>query len=367
MRRKIPLLRGLAILWVLIGHSALWGIEPLSPPPGVPFALDAWRMAQYELLAALAELSYFSVPAFFFGAGLFATMAVQKPGLRENAAFLRARAKGMLIPLGIWSAVAFVVAVLLGIPSLSAYLHNRLALGQIEWGYFFPLALLQMYLLMPLMVDQAKRHPKRLLAIGVAVQLLAVAARVVGSLTGFLSDVPTVGAGPGNYAVWRWSAYITAGVVAGLHATAIETWLKAHRRGLWVAFGLSTVLMLAEGHFLAIRTLDAGWFSSQTHPAVMLFAFSALALYFSLDIAPRPATRFIEGLGNISFGLFLVHPIWFRVMHALLLHFAPAVTQAQPMLLAVVYFVVGAGPCYWVLSRLFKSKYKPKAVTIFGH
>jgi fucose 4-O-acetylase-like acetyltransferase len=196
MRRKIPLLRGLAILAVLIGHAALWGIEPLNPPAGSPLSVDPWTRLQFELLAAVVELSYFSVPAFFFGAGLFATFAVQKPGLRANAAFLRARTKGLLVPLGIWSVVAFGVAWVLGIPSMSAYARNRLALGQVEWGYFFPLAMLQMYLLTPWMVDQARRAPRRLLVLGLGVQVLVVAARGLGSLAGVL-DVATLGAGRG--------------------------------------------------------------------------------------------------------------------------------------------------------------------------
>lgn len=366
MRRKIPLLRGLAILAVLIGHAALWGIEPLNPPIGSPLSVDPWTRLQFELLAAVVELSYFSVPAFFFGAGLFATFAVQKPGLRENAAFLVARTKGLLVPLAIWSVVAFGVAWVLGIPSMSAYALNRLALGQVEWGYFFPLAMLQMYLLTPWLVDQARRAPRRLLALGLAVQLLAVAARGLGSMAGVL-DVPTLGAGPGNYAIWRWSAYITAGVVAGLHASALERWLKARRRQLLALLAVSTVLMVVEGHVLAAGTLDVGWFASQTRPAVLLFAFAALAAFFAVDFPARPAVRFIEGVGALSFGLFLVHPIGYRILHELFAHFAGTLAETQPLALAPVYLVLGAGPCYWVLSRLFRSRHRAKAALIFGH
>lgn len=367
MRRKIPLLRGLAILAVLVGHAALWGMEPLVPPPGAPLVLSPWALWQYQILGALAELSYFAVPGFFFGAGLFATFAIQKPGLRENLGFLKARTKGLLVPLVIWSFVSFGVTYALGIPSLSRYLWNRLELGQVEWGYFFPLAMLQMYLLAPVLVDQARRRPVRLLVFAFVIQGLAVAARMAGSLGGFLESVPTLGAGPGNYAIWRWLAYIACGVVASLHATAIEGWLKAHRRGLLVGAVVAAGLMLAEGRLLAEGLHDPSWIPSQTRPGAMLFAFTSLAFFFSLDIVTSPTTRWLESVGNISFGLFLVHAIWFRVLHHVFVTHASAFARAQPLALAPVYLIVGGAPCIWVLSRLFRSKHRALAATVFGH
>ena len=88
------------------------------------------------------------------------------------------------------------------------------------------------------------------------------------------------------------------------------------------------------GHVLAVGTLDVGWIASQTRPAVMLFAFAALALFFATDFPPRPVIRLIEGVGALSFGLFLVHPIWYRIMHELFTHFAATLAHTQPLALA---------------------------------
>ena len=367
MRRKVQLLRGLAILAVLVGHAALWAIEPLAPARGVPLALEPWPLWQYHFLGAAAELSYFAVPAFFFGAGLFASYAIHEPGLHENAAFLGARVKGLLRPLLFWSVVSFGVTWALGIPSMSAYLLNRLALGQIEWGYFFPLAVLQMYLLAPLLVDQARRRPVRLLVVAFAVQGLALAARMAGSVWGFLETVPTLGAGAGNYALWRWLAYIACGVVAGLHSTAIERFLSPRRHRLAGLALVSAGLMLAEGRLLAEGLDEPGWIASQIRPGAVLYALSCLALFFSVTISPTPATRFIESAGGVSFGLLLLHPVCFRVLHHVLVLRAPELVRAQPVAAASIYLLVGGVPCVWMMTRLFQSRHRAFAATVFGH
>lgn len=371
MRRKIPLLRALAILAVVIGHAALRAMGPLEPAAGVASNLEGAAALQYGLLFALAQLSFFAVPAFFFVTGVFCTFAIQKPGLAANAGFLRGRLKALVVPLLVWSLVAFAADFVLGIPSLSTYLAAHARAGEMEWGYYFLLAMMQVFLAAPFVVDLARRRPHALLAASIALHVVVLGVRLLAGLDvaglGALAEVPAVGSWRGDWAIWRWQLYLVLGVLAGLHGSKVEAWLRAHRRPLLFGAGVGALVVVTEAWAFSSGLRQMDWFHSQLRPLVPLYACVVLAAWFSLDIKATARTAAFEKVGNLSFGLFVVHPIAYKVLARIVDRLAPGFGLQWPVAVALVCLVFGALVPYLVIAALSRSRFRGQAALVFGH
>jgi peptidoglycan/LPS O-acetylase OafA/YrhL len=371
VRRKIPLLRALAILAVVIGHAALRAMGPLEPAPGVASSLEGAVAVQYGLLFALAQLSFFAVPAFFFVTGVFCTFAIQKPGLAANAGFLRGRLKALVVPLLVWSLVAFAADFVLGIPSLSTYLVAHARAGEMEWGYYFLLAMMQIYLAAPFVVDLARRRPNVLLAASIGLHVVVLGVRLLAGLDvaglGALAEVPAVGSWRGDWAIWRWQLYLVLGVLAGLHGSKVEAWLRAHRRPLLFGAGVGALVVVTEAWAFSSGLRQMDWFHSQLRPLVPLYACVVLAAWFSLDIKATARTAAFEKVGNLSFGLFVVHPIAYKVLARIVDRLAPGFGLQWPVAVALVCLVFGALVPYLVIAALSRSRFRGQAALVFGH
>lgn len=361
MRERVPLLRGLATLAVLFGHAGLYAQDPLLPPLGQVVALSGVDRWVYTLLGTPTQLSDFAVPGFFVIAGLL--------GAGAQGASLRVRAAALLVPLALWSVVAVGVTALVGnIPGpLSSFLWSRLQMGQVEWGYAIPLALVQCALLAPLLAGTCARRPVAALGVAFAVQALAVALRLAGSLGGVFDTVPGIGSAAGNFVVWRWCGWFVGGLVLGAHPIAAQSWLARNRAVLWALTLGGLALALAEAELLPAWTGDAGWIASQHRPGSTLYAFGFLGLFFA---APRTPGRWVgrlEGLGRVAFALWLLHPIVYRVAHRALLFLGVDTVRAHPLLMAGAYAFGAAVPL--VVVTLFLARRLPRPVfrRVFGH
>jgi peptidoglycan/LPS O-acetylase OafA/YrhL len=370
VRRKVPLLRALAILAVVIGHAALRAMGPLEPADGAHAAHEGAVALQYGLLFVLAQLSFFAVPAFFFVTGLFCTFAIQKPGLAANAGFLRGRLKALLVPLAVWSVVAFTADLVLGIPALPAYFSAHARAGEMEWGYYFLLAMVQVYLVAPFVVDLARRRWRGLLVGSVALHLVVLGVRLAAGLDaglGAVADVPALGSWRGDWAVWRWQLYLVLGVLAGLHGSKVEAWLRAHRRPLYAAAGVSAVAVVGEAFAFSTGLAQMDWFHSQLRPLVPLYACAVIAAYFATDIQATARTAALEKVGNLSFGLFVVHPIAYKVLARVVDRLAPGLGLEWPVVVALVCLVFGALVPYLVIAALSRSRFRGQAALLLGH
>ena len=372
MRDKVPFLRGLAVLAILLGHVALYAQDPLQPVRGevlTSTGVDRWI---YWLLGTPTQVGDFAVPAFYVMAGLLCV-----PSMRSDARgrYLGRQAVGLLTPLLLWSFVAVGVTYAVGsIPSMPVFLRSRLALGQVEWGYALPLALLQFYLVTPLILRTCERRPGLVLGVAFAVQAAAIGLRLSGSLTGSLADIPTLGASAGQYAIWRWCGFFVAGLVLGLHPEPARRWLLSRRRILWIVTGAGLGLALLEAEYLPELTRDSGWISLQVRPGSTLYAFGGLALYFGAPRPEGPWVRRIARIGGVAFALLLLHPIVFRVLQRVLALLGPLggstgleLLRLHPLLAGLAYLLLGAVPLVWCMVRLYDSRWRSVARRVLGH
>jgi hypothetical protein len=361
MRERVPLLRGLATLAVLVGHAGLYAQDPLLPPLGQSVALTGVDRWVYSLLGTPTQLSDFAVPGFFVIAGLL--------GAGAQGASRPVRAAALLGPLLLWSVVAVAVTAGVGnIPGpLGDFLWGRLLMGQVEWGYAIPLALVQCALLAPLLADACARRPVAALGVAFGVQMLAVALRLAGSFGGVFDTLPGLGSAAGNFVVWRWCGWFVGGLVLGAHPVAARAWLAGRRPLLWGLTLLGLALALLEAEFLPTWSGDAGWIASQHRPGSTLYALGFLGLFFAAPRTPGRWVDRVEALGRVAFPLWLLHPIVYRVAHRALLFLGADTVRAHPLLMAGGYVLGAAVPL--VVVTLFLSHRLPRPLfrRIFGH
>jgi fucose 4-O-acetylase-like acetyltransferase len=168
--RRLLLLAGIAVTGVILFHGAGWGFTAMFAwahrylPAGADLA-GARTEASYAAFRVIEQLAVFSVPAFLFISGFYVVFATPraKPGPAWEV--LRPRLVWLIVPYLIWNAVVFVGFRIQG-TSLTLPQFVRLILtGAGTPAYYYIPALVQLYLLSPLLVRWAKRSwPTLLLA-----------------------------------------------------------------------------------------------------------------------------------------------------------------------------------------------------------
>ena len=292
MRRTIPILRGLAILGVVLNH-ANWHV------------LSQFQAgdARGYLFLALDQIGKFAIPAFMTIAGYFIAYATSGGKRDLSWQIIRVRLVGLLWPWLIWSAIMMIGQSFQGSSiSLPAFLRIL-----IVHYYFIPLLALY-YLIAPLVVKLARRNTRMLLVGAAIVQLLAIAlfyARVYhprfpGALNSWV-DI-----GPLQYL--RFAFYFPFGVVCGMSPRAVKNTLTRFKSALpWLTlllFGLTIVetvsIYNAGGEIWPIG-------GDQTKLSSALFS-TALVLCFTIfDKLTTPSVRTVKKLGTHSYGLYLCH------------------------------------------------------------
>jgi peptidoglycan/LPS O-acetylase OafA/YrhL len=292
LRRTIPILRGLAILDVILAH-ANWHVLArftAGDVRGYPFVV-------------LDEMSKCAVAAFMFIAGYFIAY-VTSGGKRDLPwQVIRARLENLLWPWLVWSAV-FVVG--------HSFQDRPIALVEflralIMHYYFVPL-LICYYLLARVLARWAKTHTRVLLIGAAIVQLLAVALFYARAYhPGFPEALkPWVDHGPLQYL--RFALYFPFGIVCGMFPRRVEETLARFRPVLpWLAllaFGLS----VAENS-MAYNTGGAFWplRGLRTKLSSALFCVTFILCFVAFEGLKVPFSRMVSQLGARSYGLYLCH------------------------------------------------------------
>ena len=367
MRRDIPLLRGFAMVAVLVGHSAARALtDRYLPEHGVAVQLSGWPLAQYWLLTSINQLTNFAVPAFFFITGIFVTYAVRPEPSPANWKFVRGRLKSLLAPFLIWSAIAVLEDVALRQPLGWPYWRSALRSGGVTWGYYFVPALMQFYLLAPLVVRWAAKYPWRTLGVAVTIELASMVMLLVGQFWGLFSTIPGVGSHAGFALATRWIAFFVLGVCVAPHASAVSAWLKSHRKTVAAITCLLGAAAVFEGQYLSSRLLDMAFILTQHRIFLATYSVSAMALFLSFDIPRGRLSRALEKLGAVSFGVYLVHPLVLKGLYRVMQHFAPAFLDDQPVAAFAIYFVIGLSTPWAAIEYLQRTRLRPVAFHVFG-
>ena len=337
MKRQFPALRGLAILLVVFNHAVTLSLNAASQY-GYP-TQAGWERV---LLTGLKTLGLLAVPAFLFFSGAFVVYALQgrplAPAYRTVALALR----HIVVPYVLWSAVFYLVVFLLQGEryTILEYAKN-LAVG---YPYNFVPLLAFFYLIAPLLVRAAGRHPWPVVLVSAAYQLFT-AAVLSPDLVGFaLPEVayrltlPVL-----RYTIATWGVFFPAGVVCALHAERITPFLQRVR---WALAALAVAAFgLAFGTQLGVL-----------HQPLALLACIGLVMVLFLLVRREalPMVTELEWMGRRALGLYLTNLISISLALAAVRAVAPVLFQQMLVLvsLVIVFTISVLGLLFTAVERL---------------
>jgi peptidoglycan/LPS O-acetylase OafA/YrhL len=260
--------------------------------------------------AALMLLHY-TRSAFFV---LMAIVLVRSAERSGRTGKLRRRLTLVGVPYLVWSAIYLVVSWATGArdrPWDGAGL--ALLTGTAWYHLYFLLVTMQFYVLLPAflwLLRRTRRHPWALLGVGLAFAVV---------FTGWLHYTNWA---PGPLATYRaydgqllptYTFLFVAGGVAALHLDAVLDWLTDHRRAI-LAGTLAGAVAMEVLYFVLIATgtrADAA--ADPVQPVMQLWA---VVLVAGLGAAATrwtavgaPHVRWVDRASDLSFGVYLVHPL----------------------------------------------------------
>jgi peptidoglycan/LPS O-acetylase OafA/YrhL len=226
--------------------------------------------------------------------------------------------------------------------------------GNAEYHLYFLLVILQLYVVFPALLKFVRRTSSQAWPILAAVAVLNL------SWLAVLHSVPTPAGLPGFF--WRhayellptYFMYVLAGCYAALHLARLQSF--AHQRRRVLTLGAVSAAALAVAAYVAQlggrAPRDAG---AVLQPAMVLSAAGAAILLYLAGsrwaAGPRPHEQALRTASDISFGVYLAHPL---VLAVLLDHGLGAGQGIRSLVPTTVGFVVplaGAAALTTVVRR----------------
>lgn len=263
---------------------------------------------------AVLEVAHVTRSVFLMLSAFVLTYSVRRRPLGP-VAFWRRRYPLVVVPYATWSLIYVLTGGDLRSPAHVAALYlTDLYDGRAKFHLYFLLLTMQLYLVFPALVAAFRRHPRVLVpATGVA-----LAAQLA------FTTAVHYGSGPGLLGVWirhqdtwllSYVVYVLAGMAAAVHLDAVTGWVRAHSRAIyltWVAsVGAALAGYVADLTVLRYSPLKA---SEVFQPAVTVEAVTATAAQYALglrlvDRLGDRARRWLERSSDVSFGVYLAHPL----------------------------------------------------------
>lgn len=291
------------------------------------------------------------------------------------------RYKLVLFPYLIWSA-AYILLLKGGYPGFVPFIetYGRDLLDGGAWFHLYYLLItMQFYLILPLflwLMKLAKKHPVWVVLVAVAFQMALMAydqyargAIVSGFINHYAGDE-----------VWTYTAYFVLGGVAAVHWQEVRQWLQQHLATIvwwslaaagimWVQFFLQTYW----GHDMLLA-------DSVIQPAMVPWALMSIVLLAAIGVRYENARVRIPGrwsivklIADLSFGIYLVHPMLLQYWTDLLAHFGfyhpsfylDAITVALLVSASMVLMLlIGMTPFSpWIIGRAARKKPSSADVT----
>lgn len=322
MGRQFQLLRGFAILLVLLNHAitmSFWMADRFGYPiPGG---------AEYVIFDILRTIGLFSVPIFLFLSGAFFTFAIQNRSLGGSYKVVWHDLRNVIFPYVIWSIVFYgMVFLLLGEKySLLGYVKNLIV------GYpnnFVPLLVL-FYLLAPLLVRIARRQPVLMLIAIFAYQLFLVNVLQPGILGFTFPSWARYLAPPiVRDTLSTWAVFFPFGMVYNQYLSIWSKSLHKHAVVLWVAL-------------IAIFALAVLSNQQVLHLAVsgILVPIIGMMLIPTIRRDIVPFYRWVEDVGKRAYGLYLTNLIVVTLSLFGIRAIFPWLLKQYPLLIPVIYLL----------------------------
>lgn len=318
---SINYMRGLCMLGVIAIHVG--SVAIVTPTPN------------FGLIAVLEILSRFSVPSFFFlsAFGMFYSQPLDRPFCYAD--YLKRRIRTVLIPYIAWS-----VFYMLYVSALS---HNftlfqpgtfikTLWYGLAMYHIYFLVILLWFYLLMPLwraLLRFMNRAPR------LSFTVLFLANMAFNFYSSYMADIHSANpliqdafAYRLNYVVFHYLFIFMFGAFTAEHFQTVINWLRRHGTIVHTLQVLTTLGMLASYYgvmdILRYTALEAVFTVHQLSPIGMCYTVSTLLFllyWWECRTVPSWIHRLFTMLGNYSYPIYLVHPVFLSLCTGLAAHF----------------------------------------------
>lgn len=319
--QSINYMRGLCMLGVIAIHVG--SVAIVTPTPNL------------GLIAILEILSRFSVPAFFFlsAFGMFYSQPLDQPFSYVD--YLKRRMRTVLVPYIAWSLFYMVYVSLLSHNwNLFApgTLIKTLWYGLAMYHIYFLVILLWFYVLMPLwrpllrLMNQAPWLSFTVLFFANMVfNFYSSYIWTVQSTSPLIQDAFNYRL---NYVVCHYLFIFMFGAFTAEHFHDVTVWIGRHGTLINIFQLLTTAGMIAAYYevmdILHYDALAAVFTVHQLSPIGMCYTLSTLVfLLYWWECRPVPAfiDRLFTVLGNYSYPIYLVHPIFLSLCTGLAAHF----------------------------------------------
>ena len=318
--------RGLAIVLVVMGHSAGFGWGFRDVPGG---RLD------FLYSVFVRNLALCSLPVFLFLSGYW--LASTPFGSRgDYTSFLRKRTSRIAVPYLFWSVFFLTLSALRsGVFSPSEFVL-KILLGAADGPYYFIHLMLQFYVLAPFFSRWSRRTSALLWL--VFLHIAVVAALYVLRFF-YLPDL--------SYAAVKlpflsWLCFFPLGMYARRHPEWVHTFgtwrLGAATLFLIVLVNVETCVLLRYSHIeFAI---------SDIRFTPLLYA--AAAIFLMLQTTRWPWPKLLVRLGEYAFGIFFIHGFFLRAS-GFALKKIPGLFDCQPAFQSLVVVSTLAASCVVIL------------------
>lgn len=311
---ELEILRAFGILAVIMIHSTSSAVVTYDP-----------HSMLFMILATLNNLSRFAVPLFILISGLtlFYNYKDKPFNLETVKTFYMKRITKLLLPFLIFSLIYYAVIIYSrhGFTSTEQFLSYfltwdffvKLAIGKTYAHMYFIFIIIQCYLLFPLIWYILRRWPK-------TVKWLIVAGLVVQWL--YMLNAKDMGIKYVTSGFFAYSLYFCIGAYMGLHYTEVQQYGERNRKGMTLRFALISLCAIfgAFNVMYAIRKAQEKivitdlWFielKNELYITVSCLLLIQLALWIKgTRLAYLKKT--LLHLGNASFGIYLIHPLFLR-------------------------------------------------------
>lgn len=309
MVRRFLQLNGLAVIGMVMLHSAGWGYTALlwftdAYLPGATTPnFDQVGSLSYFGLRTIEQLVSFSIAGFLIVSGYFIAFSSRRKAT-VSWKMVWTRIRYLLIPYLLWSSLLLVASYLQGAQYTFERVIRILVTGGAADGYYYIPMLCQMYLLAPFLVPLVRRSPRALLLL---TAIILVVLQIFQYLQAFGVAVPA----PLLFLTKSWIFlgnlfWFVSGVVIGFNLELLKAWLGKAKR--WLP-GLAVVLLilgileweliqaLSGKPFLPIRVtlLDN------------LYAAAVVLAYLAYADLEFPYYQQLSDLGGKSYGVYLTN------------------------------------------------------------
>lgn len=324
-------LRGLAIIGVVVEHTAGWGFTAMFfwtdryRPVSVPNFDQMGGIAYYGL--RVAEMVFnFSLPVFFLVSGYFMQLTYQKEKYLWKKIY--SRIERLAIPFIFWSVLMILINISQGSRYTVLSFIRAIITGSSAPPFYFIPALIQLYLLSPLIINQLEKRYLWVLGLTAFIQLFSVGlgyAAILNVNTPVIKQLLFLNNSElfAHHVFW-----FTLGIAIGLFP---EKFFELFERTKWWMLGLSLVtIVLGIVEKELLLTLSGKVWSGR--PITLIDQVNMFAVTFTL-LAFRdwrlPFAKQFSYLGSKSYGIYLVHFMILIFVAKVIYHLAPIILSNQ--------------------------------------